>query len=75
MEDQKEYCENLYKEYKELLPKTKFHAERLVPGKKLTPKYIKPEDLMKRHEIQKELAKKCKSYLDLKPHEWFEIER
>ncbi len=75
MQNQKQYCENLYKEYKELLSNTQLHAEFVIPGKELNPQYIKPEDLIKCHEVQKELVKKCKPFLDLNPEEWFEIER
>ena len=74
MEDKKQYCENLYKEYLELKSKAQLRA-RITIHNKDGSLYIKPEDLRRRHEIKKELVEKCKPYLNLKSYQWFEIGR
>lgn len=73
--DQKEYCEALYKEYKELKATSTFHVETLSPDKQLNPQYIDPVALSRRHEIAKELVGVCKPLLSLERRDWFEIER
>lgn len=73
--DQKEYCEALHKEYKELQATTTFHVETPSSGKQFNPQYIDPVALSRRHEIAKELVGICKPFLSLERRDWFEIER
>jgi hypothetical protein len=75
MNRQKEYCENLYKEYKELRPKTCMKTMDHIPGKTFDNiPCIKPEDLTRRKDVAKEIREKCKESLGLKPEKWAEIE-
>lgn len=78
MENKKEYCENLHKEYKELKKEIDYAFELReyhTGGKMEEARPLPPEKNMKRFpEVKKELREKCKPYLDLEPGEWFEIE-
>jgi len=77
MENKKQYCGNLYQEYKKLLPKSKMDAYDLSPSGKINHPipFIKSEDMVRIKKVKKELVGKCKSFLNLKPYEWFEIDR
>ena len=75
MEKQKEYCENLYRKYRELEVKTNMKDETISSGKEFNPPHIKSEDLLQRKKIVQEIKEKCKKFLDLKPEKWFEIEK
>jgi len=72
MKYNKNYCENLYKEYKELDAEIGPIIQDYVPGKKLIIKDISSEDLEKLGKIKKELTTKCRSYLE--SEKLFEIE-
>jgi hypothetical protein len=74
MNKQKEYCENLYKEYKELRPKTCIRTCSRIPGKDYNCNSVVPKDLARKKDIVKEMREKCKESLGLKPEKWAEIE-
>ena len=78
-ENQKQYCENLYQEYRKLEAEVKgaFLSQEYISGKDLSAgKPLPTENIEKRYmEVKKELTEKCKSDLVLKPDEWFEIEK
>ncbi len=77
MENQKQYCENLYQEYIRLkaIIDNAFQVQNYYPGRELDSKPAPLiEDMERFYEAKKELKEKCKLFLNLKPGEWFEIE-
>ena len=74
MNDKNVNCADLYKQYLELEAKTDIPVQNYIPGKDLIPTPINGDDLLKREEIRRQLLV-CKNELDLKPEEWFEIEK
>ena len=64
----------LYFEYGDLRPRTTMVAQTMKPGGTYTAVYIKPEELMRRHELAKILFDKYRSCLDLGAEEWYDIE-
>lgn len=76
MDNQKEYCENLYQEYLKLKSMVKnairlkdYHNNRPMEVD-LEPPYEKME---RSQDVKKELVEKCGQFLDLTPSERFEI--
>lgn len=67
-----EACRKLYGQYTELVNKTQRYMQ--TPGRKVDPKYVKPEDRDRKEEIRLQLLD-CKECLKLSPREWFEIEK
>ena len=55
MENKKEYCENLYNKYKELMEKTKLEAHNIKPGGKINAKYIDIKDIKEKIKVKEEL--------------------
>lgn len=74
IDENKERCETLYEEYKKLEATTRLEAQILKPGQPYKVQYIKPEDLMRRKSLAKELVGKYKDYFKDKPGEWFDLE-
>lgn len=73
MSDKKTRCEELYKEYLELDQKTRIVVQNYVPGKKMIPQHIDPEELLKREELRMQLLD-CRDVLSLDSEELFELE-
>lgn len=65
----------LYMEYLELIPRTTLIAQTIKSGGSYTVQHIDYEGLVRRKELAKILSEKYKSYLDVNPGEWYEIER
>lgn len=69
-------AEQDYFEYDALKSRTTFVVNEVKPGKSIGPAaYIKPDELLRRHELAKKLVDSYKHVLDLKPGEWFDIEQ
>jgi len=78
MKNKKEYCENLYEEYKELKNKIDYafelrdyHSDKKMDERPLP----KKTDMKRLVEAKKELQEKCKLCLNLSPEEWLEIKK
>jgi hypothetical protein len=67
-------AEKLYFEYVGLKERTTLVAKTMKPGGTYTAQYINPQELMRRGELAKILFLKYKSYLDISPEEWYNIE-
>lgn len=63
MEDKKEYCQNLFQEYKKLRERTKLEAQTLRPGGRIKAKHIEVEDIKNLIKI-KEKIKECLELLE-----------
>lgn len=64
MENEKQYCENLIKKWKELREKLPWaqepsHAGDVIPGR------ITPEEMQELSDTEKELKEKCLEFLSL----------
>ena len=55
MENQKEYCENLYNKYKQLMKKTKLEVHDIKPGRKIDAKYIDIKDIEEKIKVKEKL--------------------
>ena len=55
MKNQKEYCENLYNKYKELMEKTKLEAHDIKPEWKINAKYLDIKDMEEKIKVKEEL--------------------
>lgn len=73
-EHQKKF-ESLYEEYKKLVVSTHIEAQILKPGQSYKVNYIKPNELMRRKELAKELVENYKIFFEGRPAEWFDLER
>jgi len=60
--DKKEYCEELYRLYKELREKTELEVHDLKPGGEIHPKYIDIKEVEERIKVKEELYK-CLDFL------------
>ncbi len=66
-------CEDLYREYREIEAITHIEAQALKRGQSYVAQYIKPDDLIKRKSLAKELVLNCELYFKNKPDEWFDL--
>ena len=73
---QKQACEELYREYKELEEKTKLRSRPHQPGKSIAPQTITTEEILRKEGLRKTLVEQCHDFLEekLNPDELFEIE-
>lgn len=63
-----------YFEYANLIPRTTFVAQTMGPGGTYNAQYINPDELDRREELAKIILDKYRSYLDIGPVEWYNIE-
>jgi len=65
MENKKEYCQNLYKEWKKLKKKTSEIKKISIFGEPKDSSYISSEEREKLDKIKQELISKCQKYLSI----------
>lgn len=73
MTDRNRTFEELYSEYRKLVTSTHIEAQILKPGQPYKVSYIKPEELMRRKEVAKELVNNYKDFFQDKSAEWFDL--
>jgi hypothetical protein len=69
-------CEQLYKEYKQLLDETNIVVQDYRPGEKLVPQSLDLEKVLRRESLKNKILTECRDYIDktLTPEEIFLIE-
>lgn len=63
MDNKKEYCQNLYKKYRELREKTKLEAQEVGPDGRYNSQYINLQEFEEMLKTRDELEN-CLNYLD-----------
>lgn len=75
MVNRSEKFKELYEEYQKLKITTHIEVQILKPGQSYNARYIKLDDLMHRKELAREIVSHYKDYFEVKPTEWFDLER
>lgn len=63
-----------YFEYANLIPRTTLVAQTMGPGGTYNAQYINPDELNRREELAKIILDKYRSYLNIDPVKWHDIE-